>query len=140
MDFTPITTQQPLPIGQKDGHVQPTELLRRGPVSVRNATESEEDREFIGKLVIEAFERKVVHATSRARYDLSLFLFWAKINFFFENTIFYIFGVFCRIRFVPTTICPEVEASLSLVPPLPHYNKSVDLNVHVSTNLSDLWM
>uniref|UniRef100_K1P8W7 Uncharacterized protein n=1 Tax=Magallana gigas TaxID=29159 RepID=K1P8W7_MAGGI len=66
MDFTPITTQQPLPIGQKDGHVQPTELLRRGPVSVRNATESEEDREFIGKLVIEAFERKVVHATSRA--------------------------------------------------------------------------
>lgn len=66
MDFTPVTTQQPLPIGQKDGHVQPTELLRCGPVSVRNATESEEDREFIGKLVIEAFERKVVHATSRA--------------------------------------------------------------------------
>lgn len=140
MDFTPVTTQQPLPIGQKDGHVQPTELLRRGPVSVRNATESEEDREFIGKLVIEAFERKVVHATSRARYDLSLFLFWAKINFFFEITIFYIFGVFCRIRFVPTTNCPEVGTSLPLVPPLPHYNKSVDLNVHVSTNLSDLWM
>lgn len=88
MDFTPITTQQPLPIGQKDGHVQPTELLRRGPVSVRNALESEEDREFIGKLVIEAFERKVVHATSRARYDLSLFLFWAKINFNFEINFF----------------------------------------------------
>lgn len=140
MDFTPVTTQQPLPIGQKDGHVQPTELLRRGPVSVRNATESEEDREFIGKLVIEAFERKVVHATSRARYDLSLFLFWAKINFFFEITIFYIFGVFCRIRFVPTAICPEVGTFLSLVPPLLHYNRSVDLNVHVSTNLSDLWM
>lgn len=140
MDFTPVTTQQPLPIGQKDGHVQPTELLRRGPVSVRNATESEEDREFIGKLVIEAFERKVVHATSRARYDLSLFLFGAKINFFFEITIFYIFGVFCRIRFVPTAICPEVGTFLSLVPPLLHYNRSVDLNVHVSTNLSDLWM
>lgn len=140
MDFTPITTQQPLPIGQKDGHVQPTELLRRGPVSVRNATESEEDREFIGKLVIEAFERKVVHATSRARYDLSLFLFRAKMNFFFEiNFFFYIFEVFCRIRFVPTTICPEVGTSLSLVPPLLHYNKSVDLNVHVSTNLSEVW-
>lgn len=109
-------------------------------MSVRNATESEEDREFIGKLVIEAFERKVVHATSRARYDLSLFLFWAKINFFFEITIFYIFGVFCRIRFVPTAICPEVGTFLSLVPPLLHYNRSVDLNVHVSTNLSDLWM
>lgn len=126
MDFTPVTTQQPLPIGQKDGHVQPTELLRRDPVSVRNATESEEDREFIGKLVIEAFERKVVHATSRARYDLSLFLFWAKINFFFEITIFYIFGVFCRIRFVPTAICPEVGTFLSLVPPLLHFNRSVD--------------
>lgn len=36
-------------------------------MSVRYATESEEDRDFVGKLMIEAFERKVIHATSRAR-------------------------------------------------------------------------
>lgn len=36
-------------------------------MSVRNATESAEDREFVGRVVIEGFERKVIHATSRAR-------------------------------------------------------------------------
>lgn len=65
--FNPsVTTQQPLPLGQIDGHVTSKELFSSGPVSVRNATDSAEDREFVGKLVVEGFERKFVHATSRA--------------------------------------------------------------------------
>lgn len=66
--FNPsVTTQQPLPLGQIDRYVTPKELFSSGPVSVRNATDSAEDREFVGKLVVEGFERKFVHATSRAR-------------------------------------------------------------------------
>uniref|UniRef100_A0A8W8JDV4 N-acetyltransferase domain-containing protein n=1 Tax=Magallana gigas TaxID=29159 RepID=A0A8W8JDV4_MAGGI len=65
--FNPsVTTQQPLSLGQIYGHVTSGELFNNGTVSVRNATESEEDIEFVGKLVVEGFERKFVHATSRA--------------------------------------------------------------------------
>lgn len=69
--FNPsVTTQQPLSLGQIYGHVTSGELFNNGTVSVRNATESEEDIEFVGKLVVEGFERKFVHATSRARYAI----------------------------------------------------------------------
>lgn len=72
--FNPsVTTQQPLSLGQIDGHVTSKELFSSGPVSVRNATDSAEDREFVGKLVVEGFERKFVHATSRARFAIRYF-------------------------------------------------------------------
>lgn len=69
--FNPsVTTQQPLSLGQIYGDVTSRELFNNGTVSVRNATESAEDMEFVGKLVVEGFERKFVHATSRARYAI----------------------------------------------------------------------
>lgn len=81
--FNPsVTTQQPLPLDQIDGHVTSKELFSSGPVSVRNATDSAEDREFVGKLVVEGFERKFVHATSRARFAIRYFSISVLEDFF----------------------------------------------------------
>lgn len=81
--FNPsVTTQQPLPLDQIDGHVTSKELFSSGPVSLRNATDSAEDREFVGKLVVEGFERKFVHATSRARFAIRYFSISVLEDFF----------------------------------------------------------
>lgn len=78
---TSVTTQQPLPVGQIYGHIPPRELFSSGPVSVRNATESTEDREFFGRVVIEGFERNFTHATSRARYNIRYYVILVITNF-----------------------------------------------------------
>ncbi|XP_011420063.3 uncharacterized protein [Magallana gigas] len=62
MDNTAVTTQQPSPAG---GQTPPKQLHSNGSVSVRNATESTEDREFLGRVVIDGFEGKYIHATNR---------------------------------------------------------------------------
>lgn len=43
----------------------PTDTRSSGPVTVRYLTGSEDDRLFAGRMMVEAFERKLVHATSR---------------------------------------------------------------------------
>lgn len=61
----PVTTVQPLAVEKINTCLI---LLESGPVTVRQLTDSEEDREFAAKVMIEAFEGKVIHATSRGRY------------------------------------------------------------------------
>lgn len=46
-----------------------------------NATESTEDREFFGRVVIEGFERNFTHATSRARYNIRYYVILVITNF-----------------------------------------------------------
>ncbi|XP_061169437.1 uncharacterized protein LOC133178746 [Saccostrea echinata] len=60
MEF--VTTHQPVALGQIN--TQP-ELLKRGPVTIRNLQDTEEDCQFSGRLMVEAFERKFIHATSK---------------------------------------------------------------------------
>lgn len=60
-----VTTAQPLAVDQIHTNAI---LLESGPVTIRYLSDTEEDREFAAKVTIEAFERKVVHATSRGRY------------------------------------------------------------------------
>lgn len=69
MDNTAVTTQQPSPAG---GQTPPKQLHSSGPVSMRNATESAEDREFLGRVVIDGFEGKYIHATNRERYIIRI--------------------------------------------------------------------
>lgn len=45
----------------------PTDSPSPGPVIVRYLTGTEDDRLFAGRMMVEAFERKLVHATSRGR-------------------------------------------------------------------------
>lgn len=46
---------------------EPTDSPCTGPVIVRYLTGTEDDRLFAGRMMVEAFERKLVHATSRGR-------------------------------------------------------------------------
>lgn len=46
---------------------EPTDSPSTGPVIVRYLTGTEDDRLFAGRMMVEAFERKLVHATSRGR-------------------------------------------------------------------------
>lgn len=46
---------------------EPTDSPSPGPVMVRYLTGTEDDRLFAGRMMVEAFERKLVHATSRGR-------------------------------------------------------------------------
>ena len=55
-----VTTQQPLAGDQKN-----PVLLSSGPVTVRNLSQSPEDRTFLGEVMVDGFEGKIVHATSR---------------------------------------------------------------------------
>ena len=55
-----VTTQQPLAGDQKN-----PVLLSSGPVTVRNLSQSPEDGTFLGEVMVDGFEGKIVHATSR---------------------------------------------------------------------------
>lgn len=44
---------------------EPTDSPSPGPVAVRYLTGTEDDRLFAGRMMVEAFEQKLVHATSR---------------------------------------------------------------------------
>nr|XP_022293887.1 uncharacterized protein LOC111104311 [Crassostrea virginica]XP_022293888.1 uncharacterized protein LOC111104311 [Crassostrea virginica]XP_022293889.1 uncharacterized protein LOC111104311 [Crassostrea virginica] len=60
-----VTTQQPLAGDQKN-----PVLLSSGPVTVRNLSQSPEDRTFLGEVMVDGFEGKIVHATSRNKLPL----------------------------------------------------------------------
>lgn len=48
---------------------EPTDSPSPGPVTVRYLTGTEDDRLFAGRMMVEAFEQKLVHATSRGRSE-----------------------------------------------------------------------
>ena len=46
----------------------PTDMLEEnGPITVRNLTDTSDDCQFAGRLTVEAFSDKFVHATSERR-------------------------------------------------------------------------
>ena len=45
---------------------EPRELYNEGPLKIRTLVDTEEDCEFYGRLAIEAFRDKIVHATNEA--------------------------------------------------------------------------
>ena len=66
MDYTSVTTQQPLSFEDLNRPPQPV-LPATSPVVIRNATASPEDRKFLGEVVVMGFERKFAHATSQSK-------------------------------------------------------------------------
>nr|XP_022293607.1 uncharacterized protein LOC111104124 [Crassostrea virginica]XP_022293608.1 uncharacterized protein LOC111104124 [Crassostrea virginica]XP_022293609.1 uncharacterized protein LOC111104124 [Crassostrea virginica]XP_022293610.1 uncharacterized protein LOC111104124 [Crassostrea virginica]XP_022293611.1 uncharacterized protein LOC111104124 [Crassostrea virginica]XP_022293612.1 uncharacterized protein LOC111104124 [Crassostrea virginica]XP_022293613.1 uncharacterized protein LOC111104124 [Crasso len=69
MDYTSVTTQQPLSFEDLNRPPQPV-LPATSPVVIRNATASPEDRKFLGEVVVMGFERKFAHATSQSKLPL----------------------------------------------------------------------
>jgi hypothetical protein len=66
-----VTTEQPVAVDHINTRVM---LLENGPVTVRYLTDTDDDREFAARVMIEAFEGKVIHATSRGRYMYNVYL------------------------------------------------------------------
>jgi hypothetical protein len=58
-----VKTEQPLPLAE----VNPV-LLENGPIRIRILTDSDQDSKFAAKIMVDAFERKFVHVTSKRRY------------------------------------------------------------------------
>ena len=51
-----------------DGDQHALVIYKSGPVTLRHLTDTEDDRQFVGSMMVAAFEQKLVHATSRGRY------------------------------------------------------------------------
>ncbi|XP_048767663.2 uncharacterized protein LOC125674541 isoform X2 [Ostrea edulis] len=57
-------TQQPLATAVNETNT-PSVLHSSGPITIRNLQDTEKDAEFTGRIIVDTFEGKVVHCTSR---------------------------------------------------------------------------
>nr|XP_022294496.1 uncharacterized protein LOC111104704 isoform X2 [Crassostrea virginica] len=48
-----------------DGDQHALVIYKSGPVTLRHLADTEDDRQFVGSMMVAAFEQKLVHATSR---------------------------------------------------------------------------
>lgn len=71
---------------------EPTDSPSPGPVAVRYLTGTEDDRLFAGRMMVEAFEQKLVHATSRGRSENINIMFLCNESAikYFELSLFYL--------------------------------------------------
>lgn len=61
--MTSVTTEQPLPLAEAN-----SVLLENGPIRIRTLRDTDQDSEFAANIMVDAFERKFIHVTSRRRY------------------------------------------------------------------------